>query len=47
MNNTAENVVFGFPKVKWLHLTSEVDKSARFSGQIFSGFYMPEIIKIG
>jgi len=25
MNNTVENN-FGFPKVKWLHLTCEVDK---------------------
>ena len=36
----------GFPKVKWLHLTGEVDKSVRFSCQIFSGFNMPKIIKI-
>jgi len=26
----------GFPKVKWLHLTGEVDKSVRCSCQIFS-----------
>jgi len=25
MNNTVENDFFGFPKVKWLHLTGEVD----------------------
>ena len=30
MNNTAENDFFGFPKVKWLHLTGEVDKSVTF-----------------
>jgi len=40
-------MTFGFPKVKWLHLTGEVDKSVRFSCQIFSGFNIPEIIKIG
>ena len=39
---------FGFPKVKWLHLTGEVmDKSVRFSFQIFSGFNIPKVIKIG
>jgi len=26
MNNTVENVFFGFPKVKWLQYTGEVDK---------------------
>jgi len=40
-------MTFGFPKVKWLHLTGEVDKSVRFSCQIFSGFNIPEITKIG
>ena len=30
MNNTAENDFFGFPEVKWLHLTDEVDKSVAF-----------------
>jgi len=38
---------FVFPKAKWLHLTGEVDKSVKCSCQIFSGFNMPEIIKIG
>jgi len=38
---------FGFSKVKWLHLTGEVDKSVRFTCQIFSGFNVPKIIKIG
>jgi len=47
MNNTAENDFFGFPKVQWLHLTDEVDKSVRCSCQIFSGFNTPKIIKIG
>jgi len=50
MNNTVENDFFGFPKVlwlKWLHVTDEVDKSVRFSCQIFTGFNMPKIIKIG
>jgi len=44
---TVENDFFGFPKVKWLHLTSEVDKSAKFSCQIFPEFNAPKIIKIG
>jgi len=35
------------PKLKWLHLTGEVDKSVRFSCQILSGFNMPKITKIG
>ena len=30
MNNTVANDFFGFRKVKWLDLTDEVDKSARF-----------------
>jgi len=47
MKNTAENDFFGFHKVKWLHLTGEVDKSVRFLYQIFSGFNVPKIIKIG
>jgi len=41
MNNTAENDFFGFPTVKQLHLTGEVDKPVRFSCQIFSGFNVP------
>jgi len=39
--------LFGFPKVKWLPLTGEVDKSVGFSCRIFSGFNVPRIIKIG
>jgi len=38
---------FGFAKVKWLHLTGEVDKSVRFLSEFFSGFNVPKIIKIG
>ena len=30
MNNTVENDFFGFFKVKWLHLTGEVDQSVSF-----------------
>jgi len=30
MNNTIENDFFGFPKVKSLHLTGEVDKSVTY-----------------
>jgi len=45
MNN---NVDFcGFPKVKCLHLTGEVDKSVTCSCRIFSGCNVPKIIKIG
>jgi len=40
-----ENDFFRFPKVKWLHLTGEVNKKC--SCQISSGFNVPEIIKIG
>jgi len=47
INNTVENDFFGFPKVKCLDLTGEVDKSVRFSLEIFSGFNVPKIIKIG
>jgi len=31
-----KNDFFGFPKVKWLHLTGEVDKNIRYSSEIFS-----------
>jgi len=40
-------MTFGFPKVKWLHMTGEVDKSVRCSCQSFSGFNKPKINKIG
>ena len=41
--DTVENDFFGFPKVKWLHLTGEVDKSVRFPYEIFSVFNEPKI----
>jgi len=40
-------MTFGFPKVKWLHLTGEVNKFVRCSFQNFSGFNLAKIIKIG
>ena len=43
-NASTHNV--GCPKVKWLHLRGEVDKSLRFSCQISSGFNVPKVIKI-
>jgi len=42
-----KNDFFEFPKVKWLHLTGEVDKSVRCSCQVFSGFNIAKIIKMG
>ena len=30
MNNNVKMIFFGFPKVKWLHLTGKVDKYVRF-----------------
>ena len=45
MNNTVENDFFGFPKLKWLHLTNEMDKSVRLSSDIFSGFSMQKSLK--
>jgi len=47
MKKKLENDFFGFPKAKWLHLTGEVDKSVRLACQIFSGFKVPKITKIG
>jgi len=38
-------MTFGFPKIKWLHLTGEVNKSVTCSCKIFSGFNTPKIIK--
>ena len=43
MNNNAKNDFYGFPKVKWLHLSGEVNKSVICSYQIFSGFNVPNI----
>ena len=45
-NNAVEVDFLGFPKVKWRPMTGEVDKSVRFSCQIFSGFNMPKVTKI-
>ena len=45
-NINVKNDFFGFPKVKWLHVTSEVDICVRCSCQIFSGFHEPKSIKI-
>ena len=36
---------FGFAKVKWLHLTGEVDKAVRFSCKIFTGFNVQKSLK--
>ena len=47
MNNTVENDFFGFPKVKWLHLTGAVDKSVRFCVIFSQDLNIPDIIKIG
>jgi len=46
MNNTVEKDFFGFPKVKWLHLIGEVDKSVRHSCQIFSEFNILKSFKL-
>jgi len=35
MNNTVENDLFGFPKVKWLQYTGKVGKCTRYRCQIF------------
>jgi len=42
-----KNDFLGFPKIKWLHPTGEMDKSLLHSCQIFSGFNTPKIINIG
>ena len=49
---TVDNILltmtfFVFPKVKWPHLTGEVDKPVRFSYQIFSRFNTPKLSKMG
>ena len=46
---TVENDFFGFPKLKRIDQTGEIDKSLYImhSCQIFSGFKVPKIIKIG
>jgi len=40
-----KNDFFGFPKVKWLHLTGEVDKSVSYSCQMFSGSNYQKLLK--
>ena len=45
MNNNVENAFSGFPKVKWLHLTDEVEKSVRWSCHIFSAFTYQKLLK--
>jgi len=45
MNNNAEKWLFAFSKVKWLLLTGQVEKSVRFSCQIFSGFNILKLLK--
>jgi len=43
----SKNDFIGFPKVKWLHLAGEVDRSTSYLCQILSGFNAPKITKIG
>jgi len=45
MNNGVENDCFGFSKVKWLHLTGEVDRPVRCSCRICSGFNIQKLMK--
>ena len=45
-DNQGIRASLGFPEVKWLYLTGDVDKSERFSCQIFSEFNVTKIIKI-
>jgi len=45
MNNSVENKFFGFPKVKWLHLTGEMDKSVRFHVR-FSQIYRAKKVDV-
>jgi len=47
LNVSQNDDFFGFPNVNWLHLAGEVGKFVRYSCQIFSGFKVPKIIKIG
>ena len=46
---TVKNDFFGFPKLKRIDQTGEIDKSLYImhSCQIFSGFKVPKVIKIG
>jgi len=45
MINAVESDFFGFPKVKWLHLTGKMHKSVRCSCQIFLGFNLTKSLK--
>jgi len=45
MNSNVEKDLFGFPKVKWLHLTGEVDKSVRFSFQFSQDLTSQKLLK--
>jgi len=45
MNNNVENDFFGFLKVKWLHLTGEVDKSVRFHVNLFQDLTHQKLFK--
>jgi len=47
MNNTAEDDFFEFPKIKWLRLAGEVDKSVRFYVRFSQDVMCHKIIKIG
>ena len=39
-----KNDFFRFPKVKWLHLTGEVDRCVRCSCQIISGITYQKLL---
>ena len=47
MNNPVENDFFWISQGTVATSDGEVDKSERFSCQIFSGFNLPKIIRIG
>jgi len=47
MNNPVENDFFWISQGTVATSHGEVDKSVRFSCQIFPGFNLPKIIKIG
>ena len=45
MNNTDKNDFFGFPKINWLHLTGEVDKSVTFHVKFSQDFICQKSLK--
>jgi len=47
MNNAVKNDYFKFLKVQWLHLRDEMDKPVLFSCEMYSGYNVPKVIKIG